>query len=272
MDIKNYKIVGVSVEVRLFGTKLPELFKGFEMERAQKPEFVAELYSGERLYQSCYGIEYTVAQGYVFGSRQQPRTRMLCSPEWDKIYIENCSCGEDGVMELFLAGFYTYMAGRGGILMHASLVEHMGSCIAFTADSGVGKTTQARLWEQYMDAAILNGDKAYVQTLESEGKILAWGSPWKGSSPYAVNRCAPLKAIIVLEQAKSNAIRRLEPGEAVTKTLRHIFYPSWCEERTRSMLDSADRLLADVPVYLLSCLPDEEAVKITKKAVWGCLE
>lgn len=52
MDIKNYKIVGVSVEVRLFGTKLPELFKGFETERAQKPEFVAELYSGERLYQS----------------------------------------------------------------------------------------------------------------------------------------------------------------------------------------------------------------------------
>ena len=123
-----------------------------------------------------------------------------------------------------------------------------------------------------MGAAILNGDKAYIQTPESEGKILAWGSPWKGSSPYAVNRCAPLKAIIVLEQAKSNSIRRLEPSEAVTKTLRHIFYPSWCEERTRSMLESADKLIAAVPVYLLGCLPDEEAVRITKKAVWGCLE
>ena len=95
----------VSVEDRRFGTKLPELFEGLEPGRAHKPEFVAELYSGERLYQSCYGIEYTVAQGYVFGSRQQPRTRMLCSPAGDKIYIENCTGREDGVMELFLVGF-----------------------------------------------------------------------------------------------------------------------------------------------------------------------
>ena len=63
---------------------------------------------------------------------------------------------EEGVMELFLAALYSHMAGRARtVFVHASLVEMPGQGgVMFVGRSGIGKTTQARLWEQFRGAEI----------------------------------------------------------------------------------------------------------------------
>lgn len=171
-------------------------------------------------------------------------------------------------MELFLAGFYSYMALHDQtLLLHASAIEHHGRAIAFTAPSGTGKTTQAELWKKYRGAEILNGDKVFVK--QEEDAIHAWGSPWKGSSSYALNTSAPLDAIIVLEQAPENRIRKLDTIEAMQRFVPHVFFPSWDQACEQAVMEFLNKVMSEVDIYLLQCRPDEEAVAITGQAVWG---
>ena len=137
----------------------------------------------------------------------------------------------------------------------------------FTASSGTGKTTQAELWEKYKNAEILNGDKAVLDC--SETGCMLWGTPWKGSSSYAVNEKVPLKAIVVLAQGSKNEIRRLEGDEAVSAFFSHVFFPSWNRLCVTEVMNSLDVLVRQVPVYFLSCLPDKEAVELACRTVWG---
>lgn len=133
--------------------------------------------------------------------------------------------------------------------------------------SGIGKTTQAELWQQYNDALIINGDMNFIQ--KENARFRAWGTPWHGSSPYCENTSVPVHAMIVLKQAPDNSIRELTGFEKVSAVSNNVFYPRWLENGMELCLETLDHLLRAVPVYELSCRPDEEAVRITEEAVFG---
>lgn len=220
---------------------------------------------------SSYGIQYLSADGapQVFFSQKDPRHFLYTEKEdyselhfgFQKNYSGEC------FMELLMAGFYSYVSLKEALLMHASVVSYKEKGIVFTASSGTGKTTQAELWKKYRDAVILNGDKVFLK--QQKDGIHAWGSPWKGSSPYAENKSAPLRAIIVLEQADNNFIRKLSGLETLERVIPHIFLPQWDMRCESSVLDFLDRVLRTVDVYLLQCRPDEEAVALTEKTLFG---
>ena len=48
-----------------------------------------------------------------------------------------------------------------------------------------------------------------------------------------------------------------------------VFYPQWLENGMELCLETLDHLLSALPVYELSCRPDEEAVQLTEEAVFG---
>ena len=66
------------------------------------------------------------------------------------------------------------------LLFHSSVVCHKDRVLLFSGPSGMGKSTQARLWEQCFGAKTLNGDRCVLR-LGKEG-ITGGGSPWCGSS------------------------------------------------------------------------------------------
>lgn len=49
----------------------------------------------------------------------------------------------------------------------------------------------------------------------------------------------------------------------------HLFYPMWDENCVEAVMGSLDLLLREVPVWLLSCLPDQDAVDLTCREIWG---
>lgn len=51
------------------------------------------------------------------------------------------------------------MGLRVGVPMHASLVEKDGEGVLFLGPSGMGKSTQARLWKSALDADFISGDR-----------------------------------------------------------------------------------------------------------------
>lgn len=265
----SYRIAGQMVVLRQDWDEPPAAFSPFSC-AVGSPDFTAELYRKMQPGRAWYGLEYRCAQpkiGHVLTSPRFPSVRLDADADWTHAVIEGCEGAQDGVMEVFLAAFYSLFARRGGLLAHASLVRYRDESVLFTAASGVGKTTQAELWRDFAGAEILNGDKALL-TVE-DGRCTAWGCPWRGSSPYVGNAHAPLKAVVVLEQAGENRIARLGEAQAMTQFFPHVFFPSWDRRSTEGVTASLDTVLRSVPVYLLSCRPDKEAVECTRAALWG---
>ena len=177
----------------------------------------------------------------------------------EKMKIENIS-------ELIKQIFYTHAVQRRMLQLHSSLIDFQGQGLMFLGPSGIGKTTQAELWNRYRDALIINGDIVFVQ--EKEDCFLGWGTPWHGSSPYCENASVPVKALVVLKQAPENSIRELTGFEKVTAVSNSVFYPQWLENGMELCLETLDHLLTRLPVYELCCRPDEEAVKLTEETIF----
>lgn len=172
-------------------------------------------------------------------------------------------------VELLLSFLYSRLAYTAqAAFVHASLVElpDLGG-VMFVGRSGVGKTTQARLWWKHQGATIINGDKVFL-TME-DGCAWAHGSPWCGSSFFRLNRSTPLRGIVVLEQAPENRIRRLSDLEIMMQYVPHIFLPMWDGHLVDRVMDTVEQMLPTVPVFRLECRPDEEATALVRNAVFG---
>lgn len=163
--------------------------------------------------------------------------------------------------------FYTHAVQRHMIQIHSSMIDYCGKGLLFLGPSGIGKTTMAELWNQYRDALIINGDMNFVQDTGDE--FIGWGTPWHGSSPYCENTSVPVHALILLKQAPENSIRELTGFEKVQLVSNNIIYPTWLENGMELCLETLDHLLTKLPVYELSCRPDEDAVKLTEETIFG---
>lgn len=193
------------------------------------------------------------------------RDILLANDDYSKAYVLGTN---KKVVNIFLCYlFCTRVSYIQMIQLHSSLIDYKGKGILFLGPSGIGKTTQAELWNKYRDALIINGDIVFVQ--ETEENFLGWGTPWHGSSPYCENTSVPVHAMIVLKQASENSIRELTGFEKVTAVSNNVFYPQWLENGMELCLETLDHLLSAIPVYELSCRPEEEAVRLTEETLFG---
>ena len=151
---------------------------------------------------------------------------------------------------------------NGGFMLHASYIEYEGGAVLFTAPSGTGKSTQASLWNTLCGAEIINGDCAAVKNNEQE--IVACGVPFSGSSGICKNVTLPLKAIVYLEQAEETTIKRLTGIKAFRRIWEGCSVNSWNQEDVSRCLRNVMNVVEKVPIYQLSCTPDETAVNAVK--------
>lgn len=185
---------------------------------------------------------------------------------WENIDFYN-SAISNPQKAVLLSAIYSRLCFENVLLCHASLVDYNGYGILFVGPSGIGKTTQAELWRKYKGAEIINGDKAF---LKMEDKVLrGYGLPWKGSSEYCLNCDVKIDAVVALSQDKANSINKVTEEEKNSLFTPHVFLPHWDEKCMKSALETLNKVLNTVPVYLLKCRPDEEAVRLTETTVLG---
>lgn len=217
------------------------------------------------LFQNVHGLDCFNVKGEWGHIIRRSGDIMLADETWEHAVI--LPLQERSHAESFLCQlFYTHAVQRHILYFHSSLINFNGRGLMFLGPSGIGKTTQAELWNRYRDALIINGDVVFVQ--ETEEAFLGWGTPWHGSSPYCENSSVPVRAMIILKQAPENSIRELSGFEKVTAVSGSVFYPKWLENGMELCLETLDHLLTKIPVYELSCRPDEEAVALTEKTVF----
>lgn len=199
---------------------------------------------------------------------------------WEDAYIRACHRGKDHDVQVkkdALTGKIgtktvlnsievdRLVARAGGFIFHCAYIDRGGSAILFTAPSETGKSTQAELWKDLRGARIINGDRAAVRIVE--GRALAEGIPFAGSSSYCENRTVPIEAVVYLAQAPRTTIRRMRGYEAFARIWEGVSVSAWDREDVSLVSDAVKRLAETVPVYHLPCTPDESAVIALENAL-----
>lgn len=205
---------------------------------------------------------------FVRSKRNEVLLRYCVNTEWNKITLLQDNTKTQGSVAFeYLAQIMPGICLKQSILtLHCALVEYNGMSIAICAPSGTGKTTHARLWRDYKNALIINGDRALCRY--EEGRWIAYGSPWSGTSGEQINRQAPLKALVILERAEKNSAIRLKNTELFAGVFPHLLYPSWDKKMLELAMNQLENLLLSVPVYRVKCRPETEAVDILYQSIW----
>lgn len=156
--------------------------------------------------------------------------------------------------------FNNRLSSLGGGILHSSSLAYKGQGIAFSANSGTGKSTHVGLWKQRFgdEVDIINDDKPAI-IFEGDKPILC-GTPWSGKTALNVNKQVPLRAIVIVERGEKNSIRRLDTIESMFHLANQITRPYFDAELGLKILDFTERLLQSVPVYCLACNISQEAV------------
>lgn len=152
------------------------------------------------------------------------------------------------------------MMRKNTFILHSSFICENNKAILFSASSQTGKSTQANLWNQYKNSKIINGDRTFLNKID--GKWVAHGSPYAGSSKIFINESYELECIILLKQAKYNKIYTQSIKDKYKFLLKEITINYWDIDFYNKVIDLLIDLLNNVDVYTLECLPNKGAVDI----------
>ena len=138
-------------------------------------------------------------------------------------------------------------------LFHGSAIAVDGAAYIFTAKSGMGKSTHARLWRELLGdrAVMVNDDKPLIR-VHPDGTATVYGTPWDGKHHLNSNIAVPVRAICILERAVENRIRGITPSGALPMFLQQVYRPMNAAMMAQT-LHLIDRLAGQVKFYRLGC-------------------
>ncbi len=234
------------------------------------PEMVALHYEVE--HEGCdirFGV---TANGYLLMMRHIAHTDKWLALWCDRDSKELCVRGDMNELMLPFAmwiayGLMTVLSST--VALHCSCIVCNGKAVAFLGESGTGKSTHTRLWREYIDGAeLLNDDSPIIRCID--GNVWAYGSAWSGKMPCYRTERYPLVAMVRLSQANENGIRKL--GVLQSYAALHPSCPpefAYDERLCSAIGDTIAKILSVVPIYHLECLPDEAAVRLSYKTIFG---
>jgi len=169
---------------------------------------------------------------------------------------------------LLLRVFAVAALSRSIVVVHSSAVIYDGKAILFLGESGTGKSTHTRLWlDNIPDTELMNDDSPLVR-VEDDGSVRAYGAPWSGKAVCYKNIVAPLAAVVRLEQAPCNRIRRMTGAEAVGTLFPSTPYSFHFDpELSDRITDITACILERTPAYHLECLPNADAARLVRETL-----
>ncbi len=153
----------------------------------------------------------------------------------------------------------------GRVFIHASVVIDGERAYIFTAPSGGGKSTQARLWAEHVGAEQLNGDKVILHI--DGGRLYASGGPVAGSSGIYVDRSAEVGGIYRIHKAEREALLPMTSKNALLTLYSGAVKSNWDEEFNQKLLsllvEMSDGGMTEF--FDFYCTPTYEAVKFIRE-------
>jgi len=154
-----------------------------------------------------------------------------------------------------------------GICIHSSVINFDNDGILFSAVSGTGKSTHARLWQEvFPGTEIINGDNGFCRVLDVAAYV--FGAPWCGNSNEYLNKRLPIKAFVFLERATENSIEKLNVSDAFIRLSARCYMPFWDKALVNRALDTVECITRTIDCFLLRCLPDCDSVKVAEREIF----
>jgi len=154
---------------------------------------------------------------------------------------------------------------RNVLLLHGSAIAVDGLCYIFTAVSGTGKSTHARLWrERFGERSVMVNDDKPLLRFTQEG-VTVYGTPWDGKHRLSRNIAVPLKSVALLSRAAENRVEPVDPLTALPVLLQQSFR----SEAVERILPLVERLADSVPIYRLFCNMEPEAAVVAWETMHG---
>ena len=150
---------------------------------------------------------------------------------------------------------------HGVLLMHGSALSMDVRGYIFTAKSGTGKSTHARLWREAFGNRVrmINDDKPMLRV--GPDGVTVWGTPWDGKHHLSTNAGAPLTAIVRLRRAAENRIEPMAKADAFPLLMQQT-YSSANPATAMKILALQRQILDHVAFYSLECNMDPEAAQV----------
>lgn len=194
---------------------------------------------------------------YAYAEHSGKSGRLIALEEY-----KDCTCAED---VLHFMDFNHILLENSAAVLHASCISTPEGAILFSAPCGTGKSTQAELWQEHRGAQIINGDRCLIRATD-EG-FTAGGIYYSGTSEFCENITRPLRAVVLLEQARENSVCSLRGMDSFMKIIRQCAYTNDIPSDPLRAVELITRLVRNVPVLRLACLPDKSAVEALEEAL-----
>ena len=164
--------------------------------------------------------------------------------------------------------FLDYGADNGVFVLHSSALAVDEEAFLFTAPSGTGKSTHARLYrEVFLDrVTMINDDKPVIKKLGDE--FYVYGTPWNGKHRIGSNKRFKVKAICQINRGKENTIEEISKKEMLFILLNQTIRPT-DENKADKLFELLQQLLDSVGLYKLYCNVSTEAVMVSYEAMTG---
>ncbi len=225
-----YKIADVVFNAKLLYKFTPALCKNYEYNGEEQPAFTAVITSEDIQYEKSL------------------------APEYPEDYLES--------LVLFRKLCDYVLSEADGIIFHSSAIMVDGEAYLFTAPSGTGKSTHARLWREVLGerAIMINDDKPIIRYID--GEFYVYGTPWNGKHRLDTNTKAKIKAICKIYQAEENTISKANVTEMLITILNQTIRPTELNKMDK-LLGIIDKMLTSVKLYNLGCNISREAAELS---------
>lgn len=278
-----YTIAGLKIDIISDDSLLLEDMAPFKSSGKDLPDIKLQLIGSNKIdkpkgkiiiddeitWTHCIRRDFTTCVHTCFDGSDEIASKLEVNADWSnaviKYRISRYGKKNTAVALLCETLFRSRLLFHQGIVVHASAIQWEGKAIMFSAPSGTGKSTQANLWRTFMGAEVINDDHPAVRLYN--GVPYVNGTPWSGSSGIFLNTSAPLSAIVILEQDKENSLFLLKREDALPKFMPRCLLPYHDFDCMALAMNTFEKIITAVPIFLLKCRPDRDAVRLVEQCV-----
>ena len=95
---------------------------------------------------------------------------------------------------------------------------------------------------------------------------MAYGTPWSGKNDLSSNEGVPVGGIACLRRGQQNEIRPMPAAAAIPYFMSQTVVRLTAEQAAMK-LDIMDKMIRQLPIWDLACLPDDEAAYMAHAAM-----
>lgn len=188
----------------------------------------------------------------------------------EKAHVEDGASRHPALLEAtaLWRRFCHRLPSHDAFLLHAACLSVNGRGIAFTAPSGVGKSTHVSLWRELLGdrCTVVNGDKPILRR-GADGRFWGYGTPLCGKEGWHANTSVPLSALFFLERGEEDRVTPITASEAFPALYTAALAPE-SQKELSLLLPLLSGLLSSVSLFRLTCTPRQSAARLAIQAVF----